>query len=264
MRSLVQSLVLIATINVVGVQSFITSTPSFVRTQITERSSPSVKTLLTRNAHTGDSSSSLLKLPDSDIPIPFAETKNESATPEQQQQSTGFIECFADSVAIVKGVEYTIGTPCDYAVALCYFDDEENLVPIELDDIMMDDIFPIAESIVEEEFGEELVLVRTPQTLTLVGELEEGEEDDYDEENSIDQDGAQDEDEEEVEILLTFDHAGQEVNLVKILDPVLLVGKEDENSPEQRILLTEEESDSIMPVLEELFLEQSLEEDEED
>ena len=31
--------------------------------------------------------------------------------------------------------------------------------------------------IVEEEFGEELTLERTPQTLTLVGELEEGEED---------------------------------------------------------------------------------------
>jgi len=80
------------------------------------------------------------------------------------------IDCYVDSYATVEGVEYTIGSPCDYAVALCYFEGEdEQLVPIELDDPLMDDIFPIAEGIIEEEFGEELVLLRTPQTLTLVG-----------------------------------------------------------------------------------------------
>ena len=36
------------------------------------------------------------------------------------------------------------------------------------------------ERIVEEEFGEELSLERTPQTLTLVGELEEGEDSTFD------------------------------------------------------------------------------------
>ena len=80
------------------------------------------------------------------------------------------IDCYVDSYATVDGVEYTIGSPCDYAVALCYFEGEdEQLVPIELDDPLMDEIFPIAEGIIEEEFGEELVLLRTPQTLTLVG-----------------------------------------------------------------------------------------------
>ena len=80
------------------------------------------------------------------------------------------IDCYVDSYATVDGVEYTIGSPCDYAVALCYFEGEdEQLVPIELDDPLMDDIFPLAEGIIEDEFGEELVLLRTPQTLTLVG-----------------------------------------------------------------------------------------------
>lgn len=80
------------------------------------------------------------------------------------------IDCYVDSYATVDGVQYTIGSPCDYAVALCYFEgDDEQLVPIELDDPLMDDIFPIAEGIIEDEFGEELVLLRTPQTLTLVG-----------------------------------------------------------------------------------------------
>ena len=80
------------------------------------------------------------------------------------------IDCYVDSYATVDGVQYTIGSPCDYAVALCYFEgDDEQLVPIELDDPLMDDIFPIAAGIIEDEFGEELVLLRTPQTLTLVG-----------------------------------------------------------------------------------------------
>lgn len=79
------------------------------------------------------------------------------------------IDCYIDSYATVDGVEYSIGLPCDYAVALCYFEGDEQLVPIELEEPLMDDIFPIAEGIIEEEFGEELVLIRTPQTLTLVG-----------------------------------------------------------------------------------------------
>jgi len=95
---------------------------------------------------------------DDDQVIAFMETSGDKG-----------IDCYIDSYANVDGVEYTIGSPCDYCVALCYFDGDDQLVPIELDDELMDDIFPIAEEIIEDEFGEELVLLRTPQTLTLVG-----------------------------------------------------------------------------------------------
>jgi len=169
--------------------------------------------------------------------------------------SNQFIECFIDAVANVDGVEYTIGVPCDHAVALCYFDEEDQLVPVELDEELMDDVFPIAESIVAEEFGEELVLQRTPQTLTLVGELDEEDEEDEDEEDDDNEDG-----EEEVEVLLSFEHREQEYNLVRLLDPVLLVGKEV--SQGKRNLLTPEESDIVMPKLEKLFLEFNEDEDE--
>jgi hypothetical protein len=134
------------------------------------------------------------------------------------------IDCYVDSVATVDGVEYTIGSPCDYAVALCYFDEDDQLVPIELDDPLMDDIFPVAEGIIEDEFGEELVLLRTPQTLTLIGELEESEADD-DEDVEDDEDGEVEDTEEEVEILVSFEEDGQEYHLVRLLDPILLVGK---------------------------------------
>ena len=71
----------------------------------------------------------------------------------------------------------------------------------------------------EEEFGKEFSLESTPQSLILVGELEEGGEDE------VYSDGSDlDEDEEDVEILLTFDHLGNEYNLVRLIGPVLLVG----------------------------------------
>lgn len=177
------------------------------------------------------------------VPIPFID-------------GTSFIECYADSIATVNGVEYTIGFPCDYAVALCYLDEDSQLIPVELDDEMMDDVFPLAESIVTEEFGEELVLQRTPQTLTLVGELEDDDDEDEefeeDDELSMEDD---DEEDEEVEVLLSFEHRGKEFNLVRILDPVLLVGKQCPDTPDNRVMLTPSESELVMPTLEQLFLE---------
>jgi len=171
------------------------------------------------------------------------------AIPFLDRDENGFIECYADSIITIDSVDYTIGVPCDYCVALCYFEGS-NLLPVELNDDLMDDIFPVAENIVSEEFDEELVLQRTPQTLTLVGELE----DDARDEDDDDEDDDDFSDEEEVEVLLSFDHRGKEYNLVRMLDPVLLVGKEDAERPDLRVLLTPDESEKIMPILEQTFL----------
>jgi len=189
------------------------------------------------------------------VPIPFVDTSSDS----QSGNVLKFIECYADSLCTVEGVEYTIAVPCDYSVALCFQDADQQLIPVELaDSATMDDLFPVAEAIVADEFGEELVLQRTPQTLTLVGELEE---DDEDEEEDEDDDEEDDDDdgEEEVEVLLSFEHRGKEFLLVRLLDPILLVGKKPETADEEvtmdmRVLLTPEESDNVMPVLEDLFL----------
>jgi hypothetical protein len=127
----------------------------------------------------------------------------------------------------------------------------------------MDDVYPIAEHIVNEEFGDELVLQRTPQTLTLVGELEDDDDDEDDDEEELD-DGDDDDGEEEdgglydgdedVELLLSFEHRDKEYNLVRLMDPVLLVGKADPEREDLRTLLTPEESERIMPLLENAFL----------
>lgn len=190
-----------------------------------------------------------------DIPIAFLE----------HGSSTSYIECFADCTCTLLDDDqatttYTIGVPCDTTVALCYSsssnsEEEEQLIPISMDDTKrMDDVFPVAKAIVAEEFGDELSLERTPQTLTLVGELD----DDFDEEEEDDEEVG--EAEEAVEVLLSFDHRDVDYHLVRILDPVLIVGKEDktdETGMERRILLTLEESQKVMPTLERLFLEYS-------
>jgi hypothetical protein len=214
----------------------------FVSHTFIPRSTRSLSSSILKAAESSstDSGPVLQRIPtdDESIPIPFVDL-----------EANNFIECFADSFTTIDNVEYTIGVPCDYAVALCYFDEEEQLIPVELDDEMMDDVFPIAASIVEEEFGDDLSLQKTPQTLTLVGELED--DDEEEEENDQDfEDG-----EEEVEILLSFEHRGKEFNLVRLLDPVLLVGKADVDNEARRILLSPSESEAIMPVLEEMFLE---------
>jgi hypothetical protein len=210
------------------------------------------------NNHAADACRTVLAMSSGDAPVLKRVPADQEGIPIPFVDKTGnsFIECYADSVAIVDGAEYTIGVPCDYSVALCYFDDEDQLVPVELDDKLMDDLFPLAESIVGEEFGEELVLQRTPQTLTLVGELDDDDEEDFEEDDELStEDDEAEEDEEEVEVLLSFEFKGKEFSLVRMLDPILLVGKVDPNVPDNRILLTPDESDAVMPRLEEMFLE---------
>ena len=206
------------------------------------------------------------------IPIPFvaaASSSSSSATESSDGNTLRFIECYADCICTLDGEEYTIAVPCDYSVALCYYDGsgKQQLIPVEpADTATMDDLFPVAEAIVADQFGEELVLQRTPQTLTLVGELE----DDDDEDEEEDDDEEDEDGEEEVEVLLSFEHRGKEFLLVRLLDPILLVGKKptkailkgndnndddkEEVTMDMRVLLTPDEADRVMPQLEDLFL----------
>jgi hypothetical protein len=181
------------------------------------------------------------------------------------------IACYADSTVLVNGNEYTIGIPCDYTVALCRLEENENeendesdnesddeeesdkeddgddvdgvLVMLEIDDPLLDDVFPAAAEVVAAQFGEDLVLQRTPQTLTLVGELEEEEEENDDDTVP-----------EEIQFLLSFVYEDQEYSLVRMRNPDFLVGKADSSNRDRRILLTPEESETIIPVIEALLI----------
>eukprot|EP00563_Minutocellus_polymorphus_P007241 CAMPEP_0181038660 /NCGR_PEP_ID=MMETSP1070-20121207/10050_1 /TAXON_ID=265543 /ORGANISM="Minutocellus polymorphus, Strain NH13" /LENGTH=232 /DNA_ID=CAMNT_0023116451 /DNA_START=171 /DNA_END=869 /DNA_ORIENTATION=+ len=157
------------------------------------------------------------------------------------------IMCHIDCIAKINDVDYVIGFPADHAVDIAYVeeddDGEEGLVLIETDDPLMDKLFPIAKDLVQQDEDAKLALYRTPATLTLAGNL------------AMDNDEDEDEDDEEevADLLLTFECEGKEYDLVRPTDLMLLVGKEDGDNKEQRVLIDDEESEQIMPTLMEML-----------
>lgn len=77
---------------------------------------------------------------------------------------------------------------------------------------------------------------------------------DLDDETDEDEDDNLGDDEEEVEILLSFEEDDVEYLVVRLLDPVLLVGKPMKGEKNKCELLAPDESDKIMPILEDLFV----------
>ena len=141
--------------------------------------------------------------------------------------------------------------PVDNAVDIAYIeedeDGEEGLCLIESDDELMDQLFPIAKELVEQDEAAKLALYRTPATLTLAGNL--GIDDDDDEE---DEDENEEDEEEAADLLLSFDFEGKEYHLVRPTDLMLLVGKDTDNK-DGRVLINGEESEAIMPTLMEML-----------
>jgi hypothetical protein len=193
-------------------------------------------------------------------PRPFFPSPSDLSTKVKSSIGPVPIDCYVDAYVMANEKKYAVGSPCDYCVALCSYENEGQLVPIEEGDEILDRLFPIAEKVIEEEFGEDLALVRTAQTLTLVGELDLDEEDEDEEDGDgegsdtiSEGEGAyEQDDEEEVELLLAFDFEEREYNLVRMMDPVLLVGEVREG--DKVVLLSDEESEEVLPIVEETFM----------
>ena len=157
------------------------------------------------------------------------------------------IMCHVDCLATISGTDYSVGYPCDNPVDVAYVDGDDEFVPVEVDEPIMDDIFPVVQNILEENYKDDLKLYRTPATLTLAGNLavdDEADEDAMDDAN----DG-----ESLAEMLLEFDHDGKEYCLVRPTDLMLLVAKADPNDEDGRILISDDESEEIMPILMEML-----------
>ena len=77
-------------------EAFAPSKPAFVVTRRQQNLSPLCATT--------DETRSYSRVPDDDVgvPIPFLDNGGNA-----------FIECYADSIAVVEGEEYTIGVPCE-------------------------------------------------------------------------------------------------------------------------------------------------------
>ena len=180
-------------------------------------------------------------------PVAFRLADSEKKTAGEES----VIECYVDAIAKINDVDYSVGFPVDHAVDIAVIeedeDGEEGLTLLETDEPIMDKLFAIAKQMIEQDKDAKLALYRTPATLTLAGNL--GMDDDEDEDN-------EEEDEDGVvaaDLLLSFEYEGQEYNLVKPTDLMLLVGKEDGDNKEQRVLITDEESEELMPTLVEML-----------
>ena len=111
-------------------------------------------------------------------------------------------------------------------MAICFFDDDESLIPIDVDDEAMDELYAVAASLLEEE---DLFLQRTATTLTLQGDLEVDE--DFEAMNEQFEDEAEEDDDTEfVEVLAEFEHKDQDYSVVRIANPFLLIAKQKEGT----------------------------------
>ena len=190
------------------------------------------------------------------LPVPFHPPPSPVVVSSASPYSAVPIECLIEGSVAVDGTTYVIGTPFDHPVAICYFEGD-SLVPVDeaIDGELMDRVFPLALSCVEDEYGEDFSLVRTAQTLTLVGDIdgfeeEEGGQEEEDGETFVNEDDGS----EEVEMLFSFTHADRDYNLVRMLDPVLLVGAR--RAGDRVELLTDEEGESgVLETVEQAFLE---------
>lgn len=195
-----------------------------------------------------------------DVAHPVAFVFSQTPSSSSDAATENKIMCHIDAVATISDVNYSVGYPCDHAVDIACIDIEsgadadsddeeggEGLIFIEEDDPLMDQLFPICKTMFEKDKANaKLALFRTPCTLTLAGNLQ------------IDDDEDEDGDDEGVEfaadLLLSFDYDGKEYNLLRPTDLMLLVAKDDPSgNAEQRILISDEESEEIMPALMEML-----------
>uniref|UniRef100_A0A7S4VUZ6 Uncharacterized protein n=1 Tax=Ditylum brightwellii TaxID=49249 RepID=A0A7S4VUZ6_9STRA len=263
-----------------------------------------------------------------DLPVPFIDP-----------DGNNFIDCIMVYMVDFEGETYVLATPREKSAAVCYENEEDgSIVMLDSDDDENIEIFEMAAAKLSKIFDDEVMLKRTPRTLTISGNLDKftgnwrdelkvakeqtvdadtlsGLDDDdsffdefmkrelgaeYDkimeEDDDIDDidksimklfevpglgTGANDEegikallDEIESDLkndaapsnsgnkvdevdensglrLLTFEGPdGKSYSLLELLQPVVIVGKEDPAVQTRRVLLTKEESDDITPRLE--------------
>ncbi|GMI17028.1 hypothetical protein TrLO_g15308 [Triparma laevis f. longispina] len=186
--------------------------------------------------------SSLTKCPDDASPIPFLPSSPTSLlTP---------IEIYPTCTITHSSRTFHIGTPCDNSISICRFSNEDDsLIPLEDSDPEFDNVVSVAGKVIEEEFGEDLQLVKTCGVLTLCGEI------DWEEDEEQETEAAGQDDEEEVEMLLAFEYDNREYNVVRMVDPVMLVGEE---SASGEVRLIGEDGGEVLEEIEKIFLEEGM------
>lgn len=155
------------------------------------------------------------------------------------------LECYIEHSLSVDGEEYILLLPVDFPIEIFAWqaDGEEEAILVE-DDATIEEIFSTAQAVLSEQ---NLVMKNTAYALTVVGELPEIEESEMytleieDEEAELEP--------EELQVLTSFCHQGQNYDICTPVDPLLFFARiNKKGTPE---LLSPEEFRQVQPLLEE-------------
>ncbi len=152
--------------------------------------------------------------------------------------------CFLEQLIPLDGHDYALLTPVDTPVCLVRMasgeaDDEDEVIE-EVD--ASEAILSVADVVLQEH---DLTLVRSAVTLTVSGELEEPDPEEFDDELDEESDG--DEDTDLYEMLIQFRADGQEYGLYIPLDPFFVVARMDNS---EAVLVEGEEFERVQPRIE--------------
>lgn len=149
--------------------------------------------------------------------------------------------CFLEQLIPLDGHDYALLTPVDTPVCLFRLSDDEEPELLEGLDAS-EPILSTAEVVLQEH---ELTLVRSAVTLTVSGELEEPDPEDFDEED--DDNDSEDDDAETYELLVSFMVADEEYGLYIPLDPFFVVARMEND---HALLVEGEEFERVQPRIE--------------
>lgn len=169
------------------------------------------------------------------------------------------LPCYIEHYFEAEGKNYVVLLPVDLPVELFVWresGDEEELVNIDNEAPEIDEIFPLAKAVLEEQ---NLTLNRTALTLTISGELPDIAEEEPPEEYQQLGELREEDDYEELQWVASFYQEEQEYSIYVPLDPLFIVARQNKEG-EVELLSEEEESElkPMLPTLEELIQDQIL------
>ena len=154
------------------------------------------------------------------------------------------IECFSEHVIPVNGVDYLLLTPIDTPVVLVRIGEGDGEDEVIEDYESAGEILAVADVCLA---GHSLTLVRSAVTLTVSGKLlpVESEEIEDDEDDDAD---LLEEESDLFELLIPFQHNGQEYGLYIPLDPFFVVARVTGDS--EGVVVMRDEFEPIQPIIE--------------
>ncbi|MBA3923686.1 MAG: DUF3727 domain-containing protein [Nostocaceae cyanobacterium] len=158
------------------------------------------------------------------------------------------LDCYIEHSLSVEDQDYVLLLPVDSPVEIFAWeteDDEEEAILVE-DEAVIDEIFGTAQAVLAEQ---NLILKRTAYALTVGGDLPPVEESELFTLDIEEEDGEEEYEPEQLQLLASFYHEDQEYAIYTPLDPLLFFARMSAAGKPQ--LLSPEEFKEMQPFLEE-------------